>query len=230
MLKPKKKITKKELKQDKLVTWYFKLNEKFNQYSKKITTGALIFLGMLLVLYLLVIKPRQENSEIAANALANIIYFYDYQQYQTALQGVPERSVIGLKQIADEYGSTDAGEIAKIYLGNIYLVLKEYDNSMKYYEEYGGSNKMYNVAALSGIASVYEAKKQYNDAAIYFEKAADKSSDEIQIPENLFYAARNYNLAGNKKKAVDILEKIKTNYPKSFYVREIDKYIAEYEG
>jgi tetratricopeptide (TPR) repeat protein len=230
MLKPKKKITKKELKQDKLVTWYFKFSEWTSIYQKKITTGALILLGLILILYFVVIKPNQENKEIASTALANVMGFYDYRQYQIAMEGIPERNVIGLKSIVSEYGSTEPGEIAKVYLGNCYFLLKDYDNALKYYQEFSGSNKLYKVSALAGVASVYEVKKNYKEAADYFEKAAEKAADEIQTPENLFFAARNYNLANDKKKAVELLEKIKTNYPKSYYSKDIDRFIAEYQG
>jgi tetratricopeptide (TPR) repeat protein len=230
MLKPKKKINRKELKQDKLVTWYFKISEVLAVHQKKITTGALVLLAVVLGLYFVVIKPAQENKEIAATSLANIIGFYDYKQYQIAMEGIPERNVIGLKQIVEEYGSTEAGELAKVYLGNCYFVIKDYDNALKYYEDFGGSINLYKVSALAGTAAVYEAKKQYKEAATYFEKAADKAGDEILTPENLFLAARNYNLAGDKKKAVELLEKVKTTYPKSLYSKDIERFIAEYQS
>jgi tetratricopeptide (TPR) repeat protein len=230
MLKPKKKISRKELKQDKLVTWYFKISEKASIYQKKITTGALILLGLILALYFIILKPAQENKEIAATALSNIMGFYDYRQYQVAMEGVKERSVIGLKDIVDQYGSTESGEIAKVYLGNCYFIIKDYDNALKCFTDYNGDNKIYKISALAGAASVYEAKSNFSEAAVYFEKAADKASNEIQIPENLFFAARNYNHAGNKKKAVELLEKIKTSYPKSIYAKDVERFIAEYQG
>jgi tetratricopeptide (TPR) repeat protein len=230
MLKPKKKITKQELKQDKLVTWYFKVSEKFSQYQKQITTGAGILVGVLVLLYFVIIKPAQENKEISKTALSDIMYFYDAKQYDLAISGVPERNVVGLKQIVEEYGSTEAGETAKIYLGNIYFMKMDYQNAKKYFEDYSGKNDIYKVSALSGIASVYEAQKQNKEAAEYFEKAANKASSEILSPENLLNASRNYNLAGNKQKAIELLEKIKKEYPKSAYAKDVERYIAEYEG
>jgi tetratricopeptide (TPR) repeat protein len=156
--------------------------------------------------------------------------FYDYKQYQIAMEGIPERNVIGLKQIVEDYGSTESGEIAKIYLGNCYFVIRDYDNALKYYSDFSGSHKIYKVSALAGMAAVYEAKKQYKEAATYFEEAAEKASDEIQTPENLFLAARNYKLANDKTKAVELLEKIKTSYPKSSYSKDIERYISEYQS
>jgi tetratricopeptide (TPR) repeat protein len=179
--------------------------------------------------FFLYIKPHQENEELASTALGNITGFYDYRQYQMAMEGIPERNVIGLKKIVEDYGSTEAGEMAKIYLGNCYLILKDYDNAFKCFDEFNGSGKLYKVSAISGKGTALEAKKQYAEAAAQFEKAADKASDDLQSPENLMNASRNYFLGGNKAKAIELIEKIKSDYPRSAYARDYDRYLAEYQ-
>jgi tetratricopeptide (TPR) repeat protein len=228
MLKSKKKITKKELKQDKLVIWYFKVADQARKYQKELITSAIIAIVAVLLIFFLFIKPRQENAEIASTALGNICAFYDYQQYQMAMEGIPERNIIGLKGIVSDYGSTKAGQIAKIYLANSYLALGDYDNALKNYEDFGGSEKMFKVAAFIGKANVYEAKGQYAEAASGFEKAAAQAKDDIQAPEIYLSAAKNYGLSGNRKKAIELLEKIKLDYPNSVASKESDRYIAEY--
>lgn len=229
MLKPRKKISKKELKHDKLVTWYFEVNDYITRNQKTILTIGISLIAVVLIVLFLFIKPQKENEELASTALGNITGFYDYRQYQIAMDGIPERNVIGLKKIVEDYGNTEAGEIAKIYLGNCYFLLKDFDNALKCYEDFGGSEKIFKVSAIAGKAAVLEAKKQYQEAAAEFEKAADKASDELQTPENLVNAARNYSAAGNKQKAVELIEKIKTEYPLSTVARDYDKYIAEYQ-
>jgi tetratricopeptide (TPR) repeat protein len=228
MLKSKKKKKKKELKQDKLVTWYFEVVEQVQKYQRELITCVIIAIVAVSLIFFLFIKPRQENAEIASTALGNICAFYDYKQYQMAMEGIPERNIIGLKGIVSDYGSTKAGEIAKIYLGNSYLAMGDYDNALKNYEDFGGSEKMFKVAALIGKATVYEAKGQYAEAASEFEKAATQAKDDIQTPEIYLNAAKNYGLSGNRTKAVELLEKIKLDYPTSTASRESDRYIAEY--
>jgi tetratricopeptide (TPR) repeat protein len=229
MLKSRKKITKKELKQDKLVTWYFKVSDQAQKYQKQITTGVISLIVVVLLVFFLFIKPNQENEELASTALGNISTFYDYKQFQMAMEGIPERNIIGLKSIVSEYGSTKAGEISKIYLGNCYFVMGDYDNALQNYDDFSGSEKIFKVAALVGKAAVYEAKGQYAEAGSEFEKAAAKAKDDIQSPEIYLNAARNYGLAGNKKKAVELIEKIKLNYPTSTASKESDRYLAEYQ-
>ena len=229
MLKSRKKITKKELKQDKLVTWYFKVSEQAQKYQRQIITGVICLIVAVLLVFFLFIKPNQENDKLASTALGNISAFYDYKQYQMAMEGLPERNIIGLKRIVSDYGSTKAGEIAKIYLGNCYFAMGDYDNALQNYNDFGGKEKMFKVAALVGKATVYEAKGQNAEAATAFEEAATKDKDNVQVSEIYLNAAKNYALSGNKKKAVELIEKIKTDYPTSTVSRESDRYLAEYQ-
>jgi tetratricopeptide (TPR) repeat protein len=229
MLKSKKKITKKDLKQDKLVTWYFKVSEQAQRYQKQIITVLICLIVAVLLIFFLFIKPRQENQLLASTALGNISAFYDYKQYQMAMEGIPERNIIGLKRIVSDYGSTSAGEVAKIYLGNCYLAMGDYDNAFQNYNDFGGGEKMFKFAAQVGKAAVYEAKGQYAEAASEFEKAVTRDKDNVQAPDVYLSAAKNYALAGNKKKAVELIEKIKSDYPTSTAARESDRYLAEYQ-
>jgi len=49
----------------------------------------------------------------------------------------------------------------------------------------------------------------------------------VNVPENMFHAAQNYLLAGNKEKAAELFKKVKKDYPTSGVAREIDRWIAE---
>jgi len=225
MLKPKKKITRKEIKEDKLVTTYFKATNYLYE-NKKLILGIIGGIIAVLLIALIIYSNRKESEEMATTTLANIMLAYDEGAYQIAIDGVPNRNLMGLKQIVEEYGGTHAGELAKFYLANAYYSLKDYDNALKYFEEYSGGDKLIKASALAGIAAVYEAKGQYKDAAEYYEKAASKMKDDLTTPEYLCGAARNYALAGDKAKALELYEKVKKEYPTSNPSRDIDRYIA----
>jgi len=229
MFKSRKKITKKELKHDKLVTWYFMVSDKAKQYQNQIITVVVALLVVALLVFFMFIKPNQEDEEIASTALGNISAFYDYKQYQMAVQGIPERNIIGLTKIVSDYGSTKAGQIAKIYLGNIYLAMGDYDNAFKNYDDFNGREKMFLVASIVGKASVYEAKGQYLEAATEFERAGNEDKDNLKAAEIFLSAAKNYALSGNKTKAVEMINKIKQDYATSTVARESDRYLAEYQ-
>ncbi len=226
MLRAKKRISKHDLKEDKLVTYmaraesmYF-ANKKYVNYA----ITALIALAIILVIY---INNRGADADKASNELAKISQYYDTDQYEVAIKGVPEKNIMGLKQIVDNYGSSDAGEIAKVYLANAYYATGKIDEALKYYENFGGSWGVMKSAAIAGAASCYESKKDIKKAAELYEKAGTKYSDAPLAPDYLVDAARLYAQDGDKDHAKNLYKKIKTEYPKSPAARDVDLLLAE---
>jgi TolA-binding protein len=228
MLAPKKKISKKEIKQDKLVETYFKTKTFFEENQRTI----LIALGSLVVVILLVIylvnRSRERNIE-STTLLGNVINLYDQGQFQQAIDGVPAKKIKGLKFIADEYGNTESGEAAKIFLANSYYQLGKYDEALKYYEDYDGDNKLFQATAYAGAASCYEIKGNKEKAAELYLKAAKVSESEVTTPEYLLYAARLNAELGKKDVAKKLLDQIKKEYSTSAQARDYDRYIIEFQ-
>ena len=226
MLRPKKKITKRELKEDKLVLTYFKAQNFFVDYKKHIGIvifGAVVLLGAGVAYH----NNQLGNEQKAAAELGKIFGYYDSESYKLAIGGMPEKNILGLKWIADNYGSTPSGELAIFYLANAYYMVSDYDNALKYFQEFDTDERILANSALSGIAACYESKGRYAEAAKYFERAARISFDPFLNPENLRNAARTYALAGEKDRAVEIYEKIKKEYPDSRQASEAERWIAE---
>jgi tetratricopeptide (TPR) repeat protein len=225
MLKPRKKIKKQELKEDKLVLTYYKARE-FVERNRKILsyvlTGLIIVVAGVII-YRNNLKAENERAEVL---FAKIMGYYDSGDYKTAIEGVPQRNIQGLKYIVENYGGTKAGEIATYYLANAYFMIGDYDNALKYFKKYDGDDKLLLASALAGIASVYEAKGDYKRAGEYFEKAAQRFKENILVPEYLYNSARNYKLAGEREKALRLFERIKKDYPNFQRIRDVEIYIA----
>lgn len=226
MLQPKKKISKKEMKQDVLITSYVKATTFYEEHKKHISIGltALVVLVAAVFFY---VKNRNADNEKAATELAKAYSFYDNAQYQVAIDGVRERNIAGLKAIVDEYGSTHAGNLAKLYLGDAYYNLGKYSEALKEYEEFSPDGQLLTVSRYAGIGACYEALGNHKEAAESFEKAATKYSNDLNAAENLNNAARNFEAAGQKERALDLYKKLKKNYPTSTFAREADRYIAK---
>jgi len=229
MLNAKRKITKRELKQDALITSYMKATSFFEQNKKNVQVGltALVVLIIASVAYM---NNQRSNNEAATAELGKVYAYYDNSQYQLAIDGVPERNIRGLKSVVEEYGGTRAGEMARFYLANAYFQLGRYDEALENFEEFSGSDPLLEASRLSGIAACHEAKGNHPEAAEYFEKAATKYPKDPNAAENLHHAARNYGLAGQKGKAVDLFKKLKKEYPTSTFAREADRYIAQFSA
>ncbi len=226
MLRPRRKITKRELKQDKLVSTYFKAQNLLVDYKRHI---GVVVLGavVLLVAGVIYYNNRLANEQKAAAELGKVFTYYDGGSYKLAIDGIPEKNVLGLKSIADNYGSTPSGELATFYLGSAYYMMNDYENALKYYQEFDTSDKLLKASGLSGIAACYELKGKYAEAAKYFERAARISAGGLLTSENLRNAARNYALAGEKERAVEIYEEIRRDFPGTPAAREAEQSLAE---
>jgi tetratricopeptide (TPR) repeat protein len=227
MLKPQKKISKREIKEDKLVTKYFEARTWIDENTKILSYVGIGLVGLVVIGFLWS-KSRADSNEKATAMLAKLTPYYDEGRYELAINGVPQEGTQGLQAVVDEHGSTQAGEIAKLYLANSYFALKNYDKALSTYDDISISDKMITASAYAGMAACYEAKGDFSHAASYFEKAASKSMTATQAPENLQRSATNYAAAGKKEKAIDLLQMLKKEFPSSSYARDVDRFIAEY--
>jgi tetratricopeptide (TPR) repeat protein len=230
-LKARKKITHKELKQDKLVTKYFEargwLDKEENK--KKVYLGVGILIVLVVAGFLYVNNKKAKNEE-AETKLSAVITLYEQGKYAESINGDPATGVTGLNQSVNDYGSTQSGETAKLYLGNCYFNLKDYDNALKQFEAYSGDNDIVKASCLSGIGAVYEAKGDLKKAGEYFEKAAKVNKSVVINQENLFYAIRAYTQAGDKESAKRVYSTLREEYPKSKYINESKRFESEFKN
>jgi tetratricopeptide (TPR) repeat protein len=228
MLTKKKKLSRKEIKEDKLVTFYYKMRTFYEEFQKNIFigVGAIAIVALLVYFY---IEHKKANNEKASVELARVINVYDAGAYQEAIDGIPNTKIIGLKKLVDIYGSTENGESAKIYLANSYYFLGKFDDAKKYYDDYSGSNDVFKATSFAGLAACYEAKKDYENAAKYYQKAASVNKSNVLNPQYLMYAGIDYLNLGNKEKAKELLDKVKKDFTTSPFSREVDRYLAQTE-
>ena len=226
MLTPKKKIAKRELKQDTLLTSYIQVTTFYETYKKQISIGITAFVVVVIALVVF-FKNRADNNERAFTALAAIHQVYDSGQFQQAIDGVPAQNLAGLKSIVDNYGGTKGGDLAEFYLADSYFQLGKYAEALESFESCSSSEELVEASRLAGIAACHEALGQFADAGSYFEKAAGDELTEGTAAEHLNNAARNYALAGDKERAVEILKRLKKKYPTTTYGREADRFIAQ---
>jgi tetratricopeptide (TPR) repeat protein len=226
MLQPKKKISRKELKTDALITSYVKATTFYEENKKYLSYGltAVVVVAAAVFFYL---KDQSAQDEKAATELAKVYSFFDNGQYQIAIDGVRERNIIGLRAIVDEYGRSHSGNLARFYLADAYYHLGRYDEALREYDEFSPEGQLLTVSRSAGMGACYEALGNYREAAGSFEKAATSSPSDMNAAENLNNAARNLVAAGDKDRAIDLYKKLKKNHPTTTFGREADRYIAQ---
>ena len=226
MLRPKKKISKREMKQDALVTSYARATAYYEEHKRPIGIIATV-VAIAIIALLVIVKNRSDANKSAMLQLGQVQEVFATGQYQAAIDGVPGRNIPGLKAIVENFGSSRGGELARFMLASAYFELKMYDEALREFEDFSAPDAMLAASRFAGIAQCYEARGNHKDAAEYFEKAAGEDAKGIAAPDYLSQAARNYGLAGEKERAIELYRRLKKNYASSSYAREADRFIAQ---
>jgi len=225
MLQKKKKLSKKEIKEDKLINFYKSSVNFFEKYKNKVFTysGVLVIVVAVVYFYL---NQKSENDQKAGLELSRIMSLYDQGSYLEAIEGRQGTNIIGLKRIVDEYSGTENGETAKIYLANSYAFLSNYDEAFKYYEDYSGGIDYFEAASLAGQAGYYAMKEDYEKAANLYLKASKQSKVNSQNPDYMLNAGIYFLKIGQMDESKILFNKIKEDYATSLAYREVDKYLS----
>jgi len=225
MLTKKKKLSKKEIKEDKLVSFMYKMEGFYEKYRSKLVLYGGVLVVAVAAAYFYINEKNSENDK-AGLELSRVLLVFDTGSYLEAIEGRQGSNIIGLKRIVEEYSGTENGETAKIFLANCYAYLGNYDEALKYYEDYSGSIDIYKATALAGMAGYYASKDDYEKAAKMFKEAAGTAKINAQNPDYLLNAAVNYYKTGENEEAKILLDKIKEEYPSSDAKKQVDKYLA----
>lgn len=225
MLAKKKKLSKKEIKEDKLVTTFYEAKSFYGDNQTAIFSVVGIIVAIVIVAMLYTSKVEESNL-LASVELGRVINTYNTGLYLQAIEGKAGTKEIGLAKIVDEYGGSEQGELARIYLANAYYFTEQYDKAMEAYDDYSGSDNLMVASALAGKAGCYENEKNYEAAAKYFSKAANVSKYVPSNPNYLLNAGINYLKIKNNSEAKSVLNKVKEDYATSLAARQVDKYLA----
>jgi len=208
MLRPRKRITKREIKEDTLVTVYVRVQRFIQNYSKQFNIGIFAIVAIA-VIGIFMIRSKKKAELVAAGKLGIAEQFYYASNYA--------RTIDELVKIADTYSGTNAAGSAVFFVANSYFATGDYDSAEKYYKIYlkdYSKSKLFTASSLAGVAACLDSKKRYDDAAKLYENAGEKYRDLFVAPFYLKDAGRCYTLSGNKEKAKEVYKYILKKYPK----------------
>lgn len=180
---------------------------------------ALVIAGILCHMWM------NQRAEKAAEALYPCEQFFQQGNYEKALNG-DGQECLGLLAVADQYGHTKSGNLAKLYAGLSYVQLGKYEDAKKYLEDFSSKDdEMVSPAALGALANVNAELGDNEKAAETLVKAAKKADNDVLSPLFLIQAGEIYESLGQKEKALELYEQVKGSYRGSMSAGEIDKYI-----
>ncbi|MEP0545966.1 MAG: tetratricopeptide repeat protein [Rhodothermales bacterium] len=224
MLKPPKQVSRRqELREDKVITAYARTMTMAEKYR-----GALIAAGIGIVVIIFGVLGYTyymvNQGEVANDALGEILPVYESGSFQEALDGTADAP--GLLEIADEYGSTGGGNLARFYAASALFELGRYEEAGAYFEDYDGGEDILGASAVAGQAAIAEQAGDFADAARLYQRAARSYESAATAPGYYLDAARNFEQAGDFDAARAAYEEIVEEYPDAPQAANVPAYTA----
>ena len=198
-----------------------------DKYKKYIVYGvcAIIVLAAAIIAYVQFVRnPRIAKAN---DALAKCQTYFDADNYDKALNG-DGQGCLGFLKVADEFGSTKAGNLAKLYAGLAYAQTQKWEEAKKYLESFSAKDDaIISPAALGALGNVYANLGDNDKAIATLIKAAKVADNGSLSPTYLIQAGELYEAQGKADKALELYQQVKRDYVNSMAVQqqEIDKYI-----
>lgn len=184
--------------------------------------GVAVVVGLFLGFHYGYSQPREKK---AAVALFKGEYYFAKDSFTLALNG-NGGDFDGFISVADQFGSTASGNLAKAYAGICYFKLGDNEKAIDYLKSFNANDNMVSPAIIGLIGDCYVNADQVKEGISYFEKAASKADNKVISPIYLKKAGLAYESLNQYKDAVKAYTKIKEAYFGSTEAADIDKYIV----
>lgn len=187
--------------------------ENFVEKNSKvlgIVIGAIVLVALGYFAYLkLVVEPK---SDLALSEMVTAERLFDQDSIAKALNG-SEGSYLGLQQIVDEYGNTDAGNLAKLKAGVAYYKLGDYTNAIKMFEDFDTDDAVLKAQKFGMIGNALVQSGKVEDGLPYYVKAAKAS--EVAVIEQMYYTKAGHIAMslGKNDEALKYFQTIADKYP-----------------
>ena len=193
-----------------------------NQKLISIVIGAIVVVAVgYLALNKFYIEPRTKNAQDQMFMAQN---YFEKDSFNLALNG--DGNNLGFLDIIDDFGSTDAGNLANYYAGVSYLHMGQFDKAIEHLKSFNTDDAL--LAPIS-LGAQGDAQLELGKT----EKAIELYTEAYKINENILtspiYMLKAGVLLESANKTADALkiyETIKLKFPESNEGRNIDKYIA----
>jgi len=172
-----------------------------------------------------IVKPQEEQAQ---EEMFVAEQYFGQDSIEMALKG--DGSYPGFQEIVDNYGSAPSGNLAQYYLGMSLLKKGDYEAAIEALKSYDAEDDITGALALGAIAGAYIELGNNDEALSYFDKAIDYDENNFTTPLFMMKAALVHELKNEPQAALDLYNKIKSDYPTSTEARDIEKYIGRAEA
>ena len=179
-----------------------------------------------------ILEPKQNE---AANEMAQA---QDYMASALRANGAQSDSLYnlalnggegkyGFLDIIDNYGGTDAANLARYNAGFAYLRIGKYQEAIEQLEAFESDDEIFSALATGGIGDAFLQLDQPEEALGYYEKAAEMRSNSFTTPRFLLKAAITAIQIGEVDAAEEYLLEIEDEYPDAPEAEKVPVYLGQ---
>jgi tetratricopeptide (TPR) repeat protein len=199
--------------------------EQFLEANSKligIVIGAIVVVSVgYLGLKKFYLEPRSTNAQEQMFMAQN---YFEKDSFNLALNG--DGTNPGFLDIIDDYGSTEAGNLANYYAGISYLHIGQYDNAIQYLKKFDTDDLLLGPIAVGAQGDAQLELGKTEKALDLYTEAYKMSKNELTAPIYMLKAGELLESSNKQAEALKLYEVIKQKYPETNEGRSIDKYIA----
>jgi len=197
-----------------------------NQKSLMTIIGAIVGVVALFSVYQnFYIEPMEKEAQ-AEMYMAEL--YFQKDSFNLALNG--DGQYLGFLDIANDYSSTNVGQLANYYAGLSYLHTADYDNAIEYLGDFSSDDIILSSLALGCMGDAYMELGDTDAALDAYADAVNNSANDFTAPRYMMKQAMIYTSIGDNNKALDLFKAIQSDYKTSREANGIEKYIARVEN
>ena len=213
MLKPKRKITSKELKKDPFLESIYSIKQHFDEKKPQYLKIGLSVVVVFLIGFLYNSNSVTNENEADYGLSIGMVYLN---------QGDYQNAIMQFQQIVDEYSNTNSGYEASFHIGKIHFERGNYDLALPHFERYasGSKNNFILSSAYESLSAIYEDKNNLDDAISYQKKSINKSISELGNAYSKLRLAKLYILNNDKVKAIKVMDEVIEIHEDNFEIKK----------
>ncbi len=167
------------------------------------------------------------QDDLAQKEMFQAVRYFEADSLNLAMEG--DGLNLGFKQIIDDYGMTPAGNLANFYAGAVCMKQGKFPLAILYLKDFSANDQLVQARAYSLIGDAYMEQKQYDDAASYYDKAANYKPNKFFTPTYLMKAALAFEKANQKDKAIKAYQRVIDEFWESSDYQNARKFKARLE-
>lgn len=202
--------------------------EGFFEKNKKafaILGGIILLIAAMAVGYNYWTKNQEKEAQAA---MFDAVYSFEADSLSAALKG--QGGSDGLLAVADNYGSTKAGNLANLYAGIALMKENKFQDAITRLEKFSANDDVLQPRAFTLIGDAYLELGKNDDAIKYYDKAADYKPNKFATPGYMMKLANAYQVAKKNNDASEVYADLIEKYPSSVEAMLAKKYKSKLEG